>query len=99
MSHLTAPIELTLSQEKREGPSERFESVGTLAYHGVICFALSSTSVAVRIFFAIQFRVSQKKPGVTHTIVVSINHNCIGDYITPKPKRAKENEKIAFIDR
>ena len=56
-SHLDAPIEITLLQEKRDGPSDKFESVGTLAYHGVICFVLSRTKVAVRICFATAFLV------------------------------------------
>ena len=34
--HSAAPRAITFSQLNRDGPSERFESVGTLAYQGVI---------------------------------------------------------------
>ena len=53
--HSSAPMSKTFWQLNLEGPSERFESVGILAYQGVSCFVHSSAIVATKIFFAVTF--------------------------------------------
>ena len=50
-SHSQAPSDKRCSTLSLGGPSAMFESVGTLAYHGVSCFSQSKPSVATKIRF------------------------------------------------
>ena len=95
-SHQITPIARSLSRENRDGLSERFESVGTLAYHRRDLQHGFERQCSGQYWSCHGMTSDTRNQYISDTIVVCVHHNALPTVGSHNQKSSECSEKLAF---